>query len=130
MQTKLAARLVKDFPDVLNITKLTSYQFTFKDSQVFNTNKMIYSLNENIKLQGVDGLQTSFSTNGNYSFVSTAKLGDTRLISVILDADEENISFIETKSYYSMVLILPRTLHSKLLKTPLHPGQYYFSLKI
>lgn len=57
---KLAARLVKDFPDVLNITKLTSYQFTFKDSQVFNTNKMIYSLNENIKLQGVDGLQTSF----------------------------------------------------------------------
>lgn len=94
---KLAAKLVKDFPDVLNITKLTSYQFTFKDSQVFNTNKMIYSLNENIKLQGVDGLQTSFSTNGNYSFVSTAKLGDTRLISVILDADEENISFIETK---------------------------------
>ena len=71
---------------------------------------MIYSLNENIKLQGVDGLQTSFSTNGNYSFVSTAKLGDTRLISVILDADEENISFIETKSCYSMVLILPRTL--------------------
>ena len=60
MLTKLAARLVKDFPDVLNITKLTSYQFTFKDSQVFNTNKMIYSLNENIKLQGVDGLQTSF----------------------------------------------------------------------
>lgn len=91
---------------------------------------MIYSLNENIKLQGVDGLQTSFSTNGNYSFVSTAKLGDTRLISVILDADEENISFIETKSCYSMVLILPRTLHSKLLKTQLHPGQYYFSLKI
>ncbi|WP_434166739.1 D-alanyl-D-alanine carboxypeptidase family protein [Bacillus thuringiensis] len=94
---KLATQLVKDFPDVLNITKLTSYQFTFKDSQVFNTNKMIYSLNENIKLQGVDGLQTSFSNNGNYSFVSTAKLGDTRLISVILDADEENISFIETK---------------------------------
>ncbi|ANC19542.1 D-alanyl-D-alanine carboxypeptidase [Bacillus cereus] len=94
---KLAAKLVKDFPDVLNITKLTSYQFTFKDSQVFNTNKMIYSLNENIKLQGVDGLQTSFSTNGNYSFVSTAKLGDTRLISVILDVDEENILFIETK---------------------------------
>ncbi|PGZ05722.1 D-alanyl-D-alanine carboxypeptidase [Bacillus cereus] len=94
---KLATQLVKDFPDVLNITKLTSYQFTFKNSQVFNTNKMIYSLNEKIKLQGVDGLQTSFSTNGNYSFVGTAKLGDTRLISVILEADEENSAFIETK---------------------------------
>ncbi|QWU45249.1 MULTISPECIES: D-alanyl-D-alanine carboxypeptidase family protein [Bacillus] len=94
---KLATQLVKNFPYVLNITKLTSYQFTFKDFQVFNTNKMIYSLNENIKLQGVDGLQTSFSTNGNNSFVGTAKLGDTRLISVILESDEENTTFIETK---------------------------------
>jgi len=94
---KLATQLVKDFPDVLNITKLTSYQFTFKDSKVFNTNKMIYSLNKNINLQGVDGLQTSFSTNGNYSFVSTAHRGDTRLISVILDSNEENSTFIETK---------------------------------
>ncbi|MEC5266902.1 D-alanyl-D-alanine carboxypeptidase [Bacillus mycoides] len=94
---KLATQLVKDFPDVLNVTKLTSYQFTFKDSKVFNTNKMIYSLNKNIKFQGVDGLQTSFSTNGNYSFVSTATRGDTRLISVILDAGDENSTFIETK---------------------------------
>lgn len=94
---KLATQLVKDFPDVLNITKLTSYQFSFKDFQVFNTNKMIYSLNKDIKLQGVDGLQTSFSTNGIYSFVSTAKLGNIRLISVILEADEENSTFIETK---------------------------------
>ncbi|MGG0262757.1 serine hydrolase [Bacillus mycoides] len=94
---KLATQLVKDFPDVLNVTKLTSYQFTFKDSKVFNTNKMIYSLNKNIKLQGVDGLQTSFSTNGNYSFVSTATRGDTRLISVILDAGDENSTFTETK---------------------------------
>ncbi|HGH7181732.1 D-alanyl-D-alanine carboxypeptidase [Bacillus cereus] len=94
---KLATQLVKDFPDVLNITKLTSYQFTFKDFQVFNTNKMIYSINKDIKLQGVDGLQTSFSTNDIYSFVSTAKLGNTRLISVILEADEENSTFIETK---------------------------------
>ncbi|MEY2300935.1 D-alanyl-D-alanine carboxypeptidase family protein [Bacillus tropicus] len=94
---KLATQLVTDFPDVLNITKLTSYQFTFKDSKVFNTNKMIYSLDKNIKLQGVDGLQTIFLTNGNYSFVSTAKRGDTRLISVILDSNEENSTFIETK---------------------------------
>lgn len=91
---------------------------------------MIYSLNENIKLQGVDGLQTSFSTNGNYSFVSTAKQGDTRLISVLLDADEENSTFIETKKLLQYGLILPHTLHSKLLKMRLHLGQFCFSLKI
>ena len=39
---------------------------------------MIYSLDKNIKLKGVDGLQTSLSTNGNYSFVGTAKQGDTK----------------------------------------------------
>ena len=127
---KLATQLVTDFPDVLNVTKLTSYQFTFKDTKVFNTNKMIYSLNKNIKLQGVDGLQTSFSTDSNYSFVSTAKRGDTRLISVILDADNENSTFIETKNYYSTALIHPLILHSKLLKMLLHLGQFCFSLKI
>ncbi|NWK69742.1 D-alanyl-D-alanine carboxypeptidase [Bacillus paramycoides] len=94
---ELTAQLIKDYPDVLNITKLTSYQFTFKDFQVFNTNKMIYSLDENIKFKGVDGLQTSFSTNGNYSFVGTAKQGDTRFISIVLDANEENTAFVETK---------------------------------
>ena len=45
---KLATQLVTDFPDVLNVTKLTSYQFTFKDTKVFNTNKMIYSLNKTL----------------------------------------------------------------------------------
>ncbi|MED1090908.1 D-alanyl-D-alanine carboxypeptidase family protein [Bacillus paramycoides] len=94
---EITAQLIKDYPDVLNITKLTSYQFTFKDFQVFNTNKMIYSLDENIKFKGVDGLQTSFSTNGNYSFVGTAKQGDTRFISVVLDANQENTAFVETK---------------------------------
>lgn len=94
---EITAQLIKDYPDVLNITKLTSYQFTFKDFQVFNTNKMIYSLDENIKFKGVDGLQTSFSTNGNYSFVGTAKQGDTRYISIVLDANQENTAFVETK---------------------------------
>ncbi|PFM61499.1 D-alanyl-D-alanine carboxypeptidase [Bacillus cereus] len=94
---EITAKLIKDYPDVLNITKLTSYQFTFKNFQVFNTNKMIYSLDENIKFKGVDGLQTSFSTNGNYSFVGTAKQGDTRFISIVLDANEENTAFVETK---------------------------------
>ncbi|MED1411202.1 D-alanyl-D-alanine carboxypeptidase family protein [Bacillus paramycoides] len=94
---EITAQLIKDYPDVLNITKLTSYQFTFKNFQVFNTNKMIYSLDENIKFKGVDGLQTSFSTNGNYSFVGTAKQGDTRFISIVLDANEENTAFVETK---------------------------------
>ncbi|CAH2465901.1 MULTISPECIES: D-alanyl-D-alanine carboxypeptidase family protein [Bacillus] len=94
---QIAAQLIKDYPDVLNITKLTSYPFTFKDFQVLNTNKMIYSLDKNIKLKGVDGLQTSLSTNGNYSFVGTAKQGDTRFISVVLDANEENTAFVETK---------------------------------
>ncbi|PEX43240.1 D-alanyl-D-alanine carboxypeptidase [Bacillus cereus] len=94
---EIAAQLIKDYPDVLNITKQTSYRFTFKDVQVFNTNKMIYSLNKNIKLKDIDGLQSSLSTNGNYSFVSTAKQGDTRFISVVLDANEENTAFVETK---------------------------------
>ena len=38
-------------------------------------------------------MASSFSTNGNYSFVSTAKLG----ILIILDADEKTFHLLKQK---------------------------------
>ncbi|MDR4442412.1 serine hydrolase, partial [Bacillus cereus] len=35
--SKLAQHLITDYPMILEITQLTSYQFTFKDIHVFNT---------------------------------------------------------------------------------------------
>ncbi|MFJ8526485.1 D-alanyl-D-alanine carboxypeptidase family protein [Bacillus sp. NPDC094106] len=99
--SKLARHLINDYPVILEISRLTSYQFTFKETHIFNTNKMLYSLDKNVKLKGADGLQTSFSNTTGYSFVGTAKQGNKRLISVVLETNGENASFIESKKLFN-----------------------------
>ncbi|MBY0599369.1 D-alanyl-D-alanine carboxypeptidase family protein [Bacillus bingmayongensis] len=99
--SKLAQHLITDYPIILKIAQLTSYQFTFKDIHVFNTNKMLYSLDSNVKFKGVDGLQTSFSNTAGYSFASTAKQGNKRFISIVIEANGENSTFIETQKLFT-----------------------------
>ncbi len=99
--SKLAQHLITDYPMILEIAQLTSYQFTFKDIHVFNTNKMLYSLDNNVKFKGVDGLQTSFSNTTGYSFASTAKQGNKRFISIVMESNGENSAFIETKKLFT-----------------------------
>ncbi|WJE50431.1 D-alanyl-D-alanine carboxypeptidase family protein [Bacillus cereus] len=99
--SKLAKHLTTDYPIILEIAQLTSYQFTFKDIHVFNTNKMLYSLDSNMKFKGVDGLQTSFSNTTGYSFAGTAKQGNKRFISIVMVANGENSAFIETKKLFT-----------------------------
>ncbi|WP_459503429.1 D-alanyl-D-alanine carboxypeptidase family protein [Bacillus sp. C1] len=99
--SKLAQHLITDYPIILEIAQLTSYQFTLKDIHVFNTNKMLYSLDSNVEFKGVDGLQTSFSNTDGYSFAGTAKQGNKRFISIIMKANGENSTFIETKKLFT-----------------------------
>ncbi|MEN1936185.1 D-alanyl-D-alanine carboxypeptidase family protein [Paenibacillus sp. 102] len=99
--SQLAQHLITDFPMILEIAQLTSYQFTFKDIHVFNTNKMLYSLDSNVKFKGVDGLQTSFSNTTGYSFAGTVKQGNKRFISIVMEANGENSVFIETKKLFT-----------------------------
>lgn len=68
---------------------------------IFNTNKMLYSLDNNMKFEGVDGLQTSLSNTTGYSFVGTAKQGNERFISIVMGTNGENSTFIETKKLFT-----------------------------
>jgi len=99
--SKLAQHLLTDYPIILEISKLTSYQFTFKDIHVFNTNKMLYSLDSNVKFKGVDGLQTSFANSAGYSFAGTVQQGNKRYISIVMGVNGENSVFIETKKLFT-----------------------------
>ena len=99
--SKLAQHLIAEYPVILEIAQLTSYQFTFKGIHVFNTNKMLYSLDNNMKFEGVDGLQTSLSNTTGYSFAGTAKQGNERFISIVMGTNGENSTFIETKKLFT-----------------------------
>jgi len=59
------------------------------DTMLANTNKLLG------KYEGLDGLKTGFHSKAGYCFVATAKRGDFRLISVILNASNTKQRFDE-----------------------------------
>lgn len=97
----LAKHLIEDHPDFLNITRLEHHYIADYDIDLFSTNKMLSSFNDDLFLEEVDGLKTGFTPSAGYCFVSTAEKGDQRLISVIMNAQTDEQRFKETKQLLS-----------------------------
>ncbi|MGH0601638.1 D-alanyl-D-alanine carboxypeptidase family protein [Bacillus mycoides] len=96
---KLAQHLIKNYPNILEVTKLTS--FNLHGTTVNTTNKMLYPSNRRLYFQGVDGLKTGFTDAAGYCFTGTAKLDGKRMISVVMGTSNGSQRFIETKKLFS-----------------------------
>lgn len=93
---KLAKVLLEKYESiVLPKASLTSYFIESQDIEIVTTNNM---LGEN----GVDGLKTGYTNMAGYSFAGTAKQGDKRLITVVLDAIDADGRFVETNKLLEM----------------------------
>lgn len=92
----LTYRLVKDYPEILEVTKLTESQLTFQNIVVKNTNKMLNTANSDIYFEGMDGMKTGFTDSAGYCFAGTAVQGKKRLITVVMGTDSEYKRFTET----------------------------------
>ncbi|HFI0150194.1 TPA: D-alanyl-D-alanine carboxypeptidase PBP3 [Streptococcus suis] len=80
----IAYHLLTDYPQVLEITAMTSYDFsgiTYSNSNLMLKN-MTYSRN------GVDGLKTGTTDSSGASFVATSYENNMRVITVILNATD------------------------------------------
>ncbi|WP_341865875.1 hypothetical protein [Bacillus proteolyticus] len=97
----LAQHLLKAYPEVLDITKLTNYTLTYNSSTIITTNKMLDTSNDELYFQGIDGLKTGFTDEAGYCFTGTAKQGENRLISVVAGTKEDTKRFIKTKKLFS-----------------------------
>ena len=98
---KLAYRLIIYYPEILEVTQLSQSQLAFKNTVVTNTNKMLNPANQDIYMEGIDGLKTGFTDSAGYCFTATAKQGDKRLISVVMGTDSEYKRFAETHKLLS-----------------------------
>lgn len=98
---KLAYHLINDYPEILEVTQLSQSQLAFKNTVVTNTNKMLNPANQDIYIEGIDGLKTGFTDSAGYCFTATAKQGDKRLISVVMGTDSEYKRFVETHKLLS-----------------------------
>ena len=100
--TTLAYNLLKSHPhDVLETANIQQYHIQSHDIDVYSTNKMLSKNNSKTYFKGMDGLKTGFTDAAGYSFAGTAIQNDKRLISVIMDAENDESRFIETKKLFS-----------------------------
>ncbi|MEA1010629.1 MULTISPECIES: D-alanyl-D-alanine carboxypeptidase family protein [Bacillus cereus group] len=97
----LAQHLLKTYPEVLDITKLTNYTLSYNGATIMTTNKMLDTSNDELYFQGIDGLKTGFTDAAGYCFTGTAKQGEKRMIAVVMGTNEDTKRFIETKKLFS-----------------------------
>lgn len=97
----VAQHLIKDFPEVLEVSKIKEKTFAPNTSQpddMKNWNLMLYE-GPNYK-EGVDGLKTGTTDLAGACFVGTIQKDGRRVITVILNAldqpNDENARFVET----------------------------------
>ena len=97
---KLAYALLKNHPEILQFSSIAKKKFTkgFPKNAPFqmkNWNWMIPGLIYGYK--GIDGLKTGSTPQAGYSFTATAKRGNLRLISVVMDTGSYKDRFGQTK---------------------------------
>lgn len=97
----VAQHLIKDFPEVLEVSKIKEKTFAPNSSQpdeMKNWNVLLFE-GENYK-EGVDGLKTGTTDLAGACFVGTIEKDGRRVITVILNAldqpNDENARFVET----------------------------------
>lgn len=98
---KLAYRLIKDYPEILETTHLSQSQLAFKNTVVTSTNEMLNAANKELYIEGMDGLKTGFTDSAGYCFTGTAKQGDKRLITVVMGTKSQTKRFTETNKLMS-----------------------------
>lgn len=97
----VAAKLVNDYPDVLEISKASSYIFkngTNEAQEIKNTNELLPGLTYNDPNLEVVGLKTGTNDFG-YSFVGTLKTDDHLITTVILNSSSDSARFMQTRDF-------------------------------
>ncbi len=109
---KLAQYLIKNYPDLLNITKQKTLKWSGQTYQ--NLNELLPGNANATKKITVDGLKTGTSDKAGQCLVSTGTYHGHRLIVVVMHADNR---FTQSKVIYSAVFSQWQPTSAKLSKT-------------
>lgn len=94
----LSYRLVKDFPDILKYSKITSGMFVHNstgqpDTQMQNSNALVFSE----MMDGADGLLVGYSKADLYAQAASALVGNERVIAVVIGEETPELRAGELK---------------------------------
>lgn len=88
---RLAFHLMKDYPEVLETTKINSKIFREGTSDAIKMDNWNFMLPGFVyEYEGVDGLKTGTTDFAGHCFTGTAKRGDKRVIAVVMKAVDAN----------------------------------------
>ncbi|WP_258171060.1 D-alanyl-D-alanine carboxypeptidase family protein [Paenibacillus sp. R14(2021)] len=103
---KFASILLKKHPEFLEFSSTPSYKFRERDKTpmvnlnwMLETNKSITTFKQ-FAYPGVDGMKTGYIGAAGYCFTGTAKRGDLRLISVVMDTASKSARFVQTAKLF------------------------------
>ncbi|KKO54698.1 peptidase M15 [Paenibacillus sp. DMB20] len=91
----LARWLLRSYPEVTEVTRLKVVPIPQKEISLPTTNLMLPG--EPHAYKGNDGFKTGFTRQAGYCFTGSAKRGGSRLISVVMGAEDSNKRFTETR---------------------------------
>ncbi|PTX53076.1 D-Ala-D-Ala carboxypeptidase A [Melghirimyces profundicolus] len=94
----LTRQLLKDYPQVTEITALPTFQFRVgekRERKLVNRNKMLFDLPYHY--EGVNGVKTGFTTRAGYNFVGSADKKGMQVVTVVMGTDSDRRRFTETK---------------------------------
>ncbi|NBC71426.1 D-alanyl-D-alanine carboxypeptidase [Paenibacillus sacheonensis] len=103
---RFASILIKKHPEFLEFSSTPSYKFRERDKTamvnlnwMLETNKSIPNFKQ-FAYPGVDGMKTGYIGSAGYCFTGTAKQGDLRLISVVMDTASKSSRFVQTAKLF------------------------------
>lgn len=100
----VARHLISDYPEVLDITKQSHYtlfQGTDNEETFWSSNLMLPDLY--YYTEGVDGLKTGTTPNAGACFIGSTIQNGHRIITVVMNVDEEYDRFEVTKNLLNYV---------------------------
>lgn len=111
---KLAAHLINQHPEILNISSLSQFKLAGRDLYLSNPNWMLPSLGGPYSYEGTDGLKAGYTDSAGYCFTGTAEKGGTRLIAVVLGTHSIEARFEETRELFDYGFVQSLTWKERL----------------
>lgn len=95
---RLAAKLLKDYPEILEYSNLPFYRMEYRGITLTSTNLMLQDkYRSTLYVKGMDGLKTGFTNEAGYCFTGTAVVNGKRYVSVVMGTSSSLKRFEETK---------------------------------
>src|SRR5699024_12643597 len=105
----LSARLMSDFPEVVQIIEQTELDIdgeTYDNSNSMLPGSEVDFIDEDLSYEGVNGLKAGYTEEAGYGVTGSVEMGEEHFISFVTGADSYENRFKQTEKLYDALEVL------------------------